>query len=161
MLVDRGGFWYRVLAARYGEEAGRLEVGGRSVSYWWREVARIRDGVGSDGAGWFREMVVRKVGDEVDTSFWFDRWLGEVPFCQRFRRLFDLAKNKLHSVTTMFSLGWGEDGDAWQWRRRLWVWEEELLVECMMLLSNVILQVDDSDRWQWLHDVVGATPYFY
>ena len=27
MLVDRGGFWYRVLVARYGEEAGRLEVG--------------------------------------------------------------------------------------------------------------------------------------
>jgi hypothetical protein len=30
-----------------------------------------------------------------------------VPFCQRFRRLFDLAENKLHSVATMFSLGWG------------------------------------------------------
>jgi len=28
MLVDRGGFWYRVLVARYGEVAGRLEVGG-------------------------------------------------------------------------------------------------------------------------------------
>jgi hypothetical protein len=27
MLVDRGGFWYRVLVARYGEEVGRLEVG--------------------------------------------------------------------------------------------------------------------------------------
>jgi len=45
LLVDRDGFWYRVLTARYCEEAGRLEVGGRSCSYWWREVARIRDGV--------------------------------------------------------------------------------------------------------------------
>jgi hypothetical protein len=27
MLVDREGFWYRVLVARYGEEAGRLEDG--------------------------------------------------------------------------------------------------------------------------------------
>jgi len=36
------------------------------------------------------------------------------------------------------------------------VWEEELLAECMMLLSNVILQVDVSDRWQWLPDVVGG-----
>lgn len=34
MLVDRGGFWYRVLVVRYGEEAGRLEVGGRSTSSW-------------------------------------------------------------------------------------------------------------------------------
>jgi len=24
LLVNRGGFWYRVLGARYGEEAGRL-----------------------------------------------------------------------------------------------------------------------------------------
>ena len=53
MLVDRGGFWYRVLVARYGEEAGRLEVGGRSGSYWWREVARIKDGVGEEGEVWF------------------------------------------------------------------------------------------------------------
>jgi len=36
LLVDRCGFWYRVLAARYGEEVWRLEVGGRSGSYWWR-----------------------------------------------------------------------------------------------------------------------------
>ena len=27
MLVDRDGFWYRVLVARYGEEAWRLEAG--------------------------------------------------------------------------------------------------------------------------------------
>jgi len=39
MLVDRGGLWYRVLVARYGELGGRLEVGGQSVSCWWREVS--------------------------------------------------------------------------------------------------------------------------
>jgi len=27
MLVERGGFWYRVLLARYGEVNGRLEGG--------------------------------------------------------------------------------------------------------------------------------------
>ena len=36
LLTDKGGLWYRVLVARYGEEAGRLEVGGQSVSIWWR-----------------------------------------------------------------------------------------------------------------------------
>jgi len=69
MLIDRGGFWYRVLAARYGEEVGRLEVGGQSASFWWREVARIRDGVGAVGEGWFAERVSRKVGDGADTLF--------------------------------------------------------------------------------------------
>jgi len=49
--VDRDGLWYRVLVARYGEEAGRLKVGGRSVSSWWREIAKIRDGVHGDDVG--------------------------------------------------------------------------------------------------------------
>jgi hypothetical protein len=49
LLVDRGGMWYRVLAARYGEEAGRLTVGGRSSSVWWREVSRIHDDVSAVG----------------------------------------------------------------------------------------------------------------
>jgi len=33
MLIDRGGLWYRVLVARYGEEDGRLEVGGPECFY--------------------------------------------------------------------------------------------------------------------------------
>ena len=94
MLVDRGGFWYRVLATRYGEEAGWLEVGGRSASFWLREVARIRDGVGSVGEGWFAKRVSRKVGDVADTLFWYDRWLGGIPLCEHFSRLFDLAESR-------------------------------------------------------------------
>jgi hypothetical protein len=39
ILVDRGGLWYRVLAARYGEVTGRLSGGGRRNSAWWREVS--------------------------------------------------------------------------------------------------------------------------
>jgi len=41
LLVDRVVLWYRVLVARYGEEDG-----GRSGSLWWKEVVKIRDGVG-------------------------------------------------------------------------------------------------------------------
>jgi len=71
-----------VLVARYGEEDGRLEDGGRSCSVWWKEVVKIRNGVGGDG-------VVRRLGDDTDMSFWRDRWCGDVPFCIRFSRLFD------------------------------------------------------------------------
>jgi len=51
MLVDRDEFWYRVLVTWYGEEAGRLEVGGRSDSFWLREIAKIRDGIGDTEGG--------------------------------------------------------------------------------------------------------------
>ncbi|MCI82289.1 hypothetical protein A2U01_0103563, partial [Trifolium medium] len=44
MLVDRGGLWY-------GEEIWCLRDGGRNGSSWWREIARIREGVGALGGG--------------------------------------------------------------------------------------------------------------
>ncbi|MCI05300.1 C-terminal binding protein, partial [Trifolium medium] len=95
MLVDRGGSWFRVLAARYGVERGRLREGGRKGSSW-----------GDLGGGWFGEYVSKKVGDGVDTFFWTDPWLGGIPLCERFGRLFDLAVNKSSMVAEMYALGW-------------------------------------------------------
>ena len=40
-------------------EGGR--EGGRSVSIWWREIVKIRDGIGVDGGGWFADRVERRV----------------------------------------------------------------------------------------------------
>jgi hypothetical protein len=84
-----GDLWFRVLAARYGVERGRLKVGGRSGSSWWRKIARIRDGVGGVEGGWFMEGVTQKVGGELDTFFWTDPWLGGIPLCETFKHLFD------------------------------------------------------------------------
>jgi len=53
LLVERDGWWRKVLVARYGVEDGGLEVGGRSCSSWWREIVRIKDGIGEGGEGWF------------------------------------------------------------------------------------------------------------
>ncbi|XP_024632642.1 uncharacterized protein [Medicago truncatula] len=121
------------LVARYGVRDGRLEDGGRSGSIWWKEIGRIIEGEGGGGVGWFEGCVVRCVGDGEDTLFWHERWCGDVPFKIRFRRL-------------------GEEGGGWQWRMRLWVWEEELLAECRLLLANVSLQPLSYDVWQWHPD---------
>ncbi|GAU27449.1 hypothetical protein TSUD_161350 [Trifolium subterraneum] len=151
MLVDREGLWFRVLAARYGVEGGRLRDGGRRGSSWWREIARIREGGEGEGR-WFGEHVSRRVGDGSDTLFWIDHWVDGVPLCERFGRLYDLAENKLRTVAEMYSLGWRVDGEAWEWRRPLWVWEEEMLGECQSLFANLSLQTHSSDRWQWQPD---------
>ena len=50
---------------------------------------------------------------------------------------------------TVHQLGWGEDGEAWRWRRRLLAWVEDLVVELRNLLSNVTLQEFVSDVWLW------------
>ncbi|KAK2419086.1 hypothetical protein QL285_041219 [Trifolium repens] len=147
MLVDKSGLWYRVLVSRYGESLGRVQTGGREVSSWWREIARIRNGTGDDEErGWFAEGVERRVGDGAETFFWSNPWLGCVPFCVRFRRLYDLSLHRSCTVAEMSELGWGEGGAAWAWRRQLWVWEEELLGEFRSVLANSVLQPDVIDR---------------
>jgi len=89
------------------------------------------------------------LGDGLNTLFWYDRWVGDVPLRSRFARLFDLSTNKLSMVADMFSFGWEEGGEAWSWRRRLWAWEDDMLEECRLLLDTVCVQSNVSDRWQW------------
>ena len=108
-------------------------------------MGRIRDEGSGDVGCWFEEFVSKKVGDGTDTLFWFDKWLGSVPLCVRFRRLFELFENKSITVAHLFSLGVGPGG-AWQWRKRLWAWEE-MLEERRTLLLDVSLHVNVSDRW--------------
>jgi hypothetical protein len=79
--------------------------------------------------GWFGECVTRKVGDGTDTFFWSDPWLGGIPLCERFGRLFDLAETKWGTVAEMYASGWRVRREAWLWRRQLWVWEEDMLRE--------------------------------
>ncbi|MCI73325.1 YIPF1-like protein, partial [Trifolium medium] len=56
----------------------------------------------------------------------------------------------------MCELGWEEGGAAWQWRRQLWVWEEEMLGECTGLLYDIVLQTNILDSWIWRHDIGGG-----
>lgn len=73
----------------------------------------------------------------------------------RFRNRYDLSVNKNCLVEEMFSLGVEEGGETWQWRRRLWDWEEDLVRECRLLLSHVVLHFSISDRWNWHLDNGG------
>jgi len=116
---------------------------------WWKDVVCIRDGSSSVLGSWFSDNLRLRVGNGVTTWFWLDRWVSDVPLCEKFRRLYDLSDNKLATVAQMFHWGWGVGGEAWKWRRRLWVWEEELLEECRLFLLIVTLQVDSVDAWRW------------
>jgi hypothetical protein len=57
--------------------------------------------------------VSRKLGDGTNTLFWYDRWIGDVPLCRRFSRLFKLAVEKSSTVASMLAPGWEEGGEAW------------------------------------------------
>ena len=73
--------------------------------------------------------------------------MGEESLRDRFSRLYELSLLKGESVAAMRALGWGVEGEAWRWRRRLFVWEEESVGELRLLLQNVSLQVNREDKW--------------
>jgi len=79
---------------------------------WWREIVKIRDSLGSTLANWYADNVRHKVGNGFNTLFWLNRWVDDVPLRVRYRRLFDLSKNKLLTKTQMYDLGWDEGGEA-------------------------------------------------
>jgi hypothetical protein len=120
-----------------------MERGGRYVSTWWRDISTLRL------AGWFPSHVSHSMGDGKNTLFWTDIWVGEVSLRDRYNRLYELSMLKGESVFDMSTLGWGLEGKAWDWRRRLFAWEEEELRELRFLLQNVSLQVLRVDRWNW------------
>lgn len=63
----------------------------------------------------------------------------------KFPCLFDLAVDKECKVADMGQLGWAIDGRAWEWRHRLFAWEDECVRECSVLLHNIVLQDTVSD----------------
>jgi hypothetical protein len=145
ILEENESLWCRVLQAKFGQEGGRVSFMEGVGSNWWRALNQVRSGTGFLDNRWLVENIVRRVGDGSQTLFWKDPWLDDCPFDRSFRRLFDLAENKLISVSEMCSLGWGVEGNGWRWRRGLRAWEEELLRECVARLSNVSLQVNEKD----------------
>ena len=114
---------------------------------------------------WFEENICRVVGDGRHTFFWYDKWLGNTSLRFKYPRLFELAEDKNCKVVEMERLGWAVDGRAWVWRRRLFVWEEEMVRECFVLLHNFILQENVYDTWRWLldpgHDYTVQGSYNY
>jgi hypothetical protein len=61
---------------------------------------------------WFPDNLCLIVENGVSSLFWLDRWVGEVPLCVRFCRLFDLLENKMVTIVQMYAWGWDEGGKA-------------------------------------------------
>ncbi|MCH82213.1 YIPF1-like protein, partial [Trifolium medium] len=79
-----------------------------------------------------------------------------VPLRVLFSRLFDLSNDQTSTVAAMCELGWEEGGAAWQWRRPLRAWEEEMVGECRDLLAHIVLRTNILDQWLWRPDNGGG-----
>lgn len=48
------------------------------------------------------------------------------------------------------------EGDGWGWGYNLFLWENELMVECVSLFANVNLQDHVKDLWLWKILTIGV-----
>ncbi|GJX27029.1 hypothetical protein Tco_0233325, partial [Tanacetum coccineum] len=99
---------------------------------------------GNDGG--FSNQFIKKVGNGLNTSFWLDKWVGDVPLNVRFPRLFHLEGNK--DIMAGCKGRWVEG--VWEW---VWDWVRpprgravEDLDNLNELLGDVSFSQDRVDR---------------
>jgi hypothetical protein len=148
LLTEDNDLWKKVVAAKYGANVfGKVKLDAdeyRSFgSGWWRDICRV-----DDGLGWFAQVASKKVGNGRNTSFWKEVWLGESSLASRFPRLFGISNQ---SEAVVSEVGRWENG-VWrwrlEWRRRFFVWEEELYQDLLDVLALATISFVD-DRWVW------------
>jgi hypothetical protein len=104
---------------------------------------------------WFARNVVRKVGRGDATRFWLDGWMGIVPLCEQFPRLFSISTHKEALICEMIESVDGVDRWKWGWRRNLFAWELDLLGHFVASVPVVPL-TGENDVWWWGLEDNGA-----
>nr|GEW96562.1 RNA-directed DNA polymerase, eukaryota [Tanacetum cinerariifolium] len=149
--IESGAYWVRVIKSIYGineglDENGVLrELGGSGV---WRDIVKVGIDLDNIGIG-FSTSFSKKMGNEGNTCFWKDRWIGNVRLCDKFPRLCHLDRCKEAHVI-----------DRGNWSKGVWRWEMDWereprgracgdLAVLMDLLYSVNLTCDCRDPWQW------------
>jgi hypothetical protein len=153
LLDNSQAVWKEVLVSKYGANVvGRLELGDNVKpwysSLWWKDVCSIGENL---GINWFSQNVSKKVGNGAQTNFWVDRWIGEIPLKDRFPRLFSISRQKEATVAEIWDPGSADFKWRLLWRRRLFVWEENVVEELKGVLNEAIVSAE-VDCWSWRPD---------
>nr|GEX93132.1 hypothetical protein [Tanacetum cinerariifolium] len=98
-LVQDGSLWYHIISAIYGS---RLECHSRNTLSPWGVILQEVHQLASKGFNFHFHCKIR-VGGGLNTRFWFDTWILDLPLNVRFHRLFALELDKDISVAAKWS----------------------------------------------------------
>ncbi|QHN83409.1 uncharacterized protein LOC107621492 isoform X1 [Arachis ipaensis] len=103
----------------------------------------------------FYEGMQLQLGDGTRTLFWNNVWMKDGRLRDRFPNLYRVAVDKACTISDCSF--W--DGYVWrwglQWRRALWLWEEQELSELQTGLTKVGIRQSEVDKLIWKHDKEG------
>jgi hypothetical protein len=121
------------------------------VCSWWKDICDLE--VCVDGKNWVAESISRIIGNGARTSFWKDKWCGDVALNIKFPRLFSLAILKeantiLKEANIRDLVLFDGDRKDWNfaWRRRLFQWEEEEVLKHVEEIDGFRFS-NLEDRW--------------
>ncbi|GLT52165.1 hypothetical protein SLA2020_255190 [Shorea laevis] len=157
LLQEKGNLCRKVLEAKYKltlkNEWEGGEWGGR-CSPWWRDLWSL-DRIFEPRRNWVKEGMLKSVGEGSDTLFWHNIWVGEIPFKEKYNRLFRISLDQEAVIADMGSWNQRKWEWEWRWRRNLFVWENELLQELINELQGISLKKGQQDTWMWKHSREG------
>ena len=150
LLYGEDNLWKEELGERYGRRVcakleGGEEMCPNNASKWWKDLVNLdKKGEGE----WFNEEIERRVGDGASTPFWTVAWRGEVPFKDKYNRLFSIFIQQEAMVDDMWEEN--DEGGRWafRWRRRLFVWEENIFTNLLGALEGFV-RSNEEDKWRW------------
>ncbi|GJX57282.1 RNA-directed DNA polymerase, eukaryota, reverse transcriptase zinc-binding domain protein [Tanacetum coccineum] len=142
--------WSRVMKAIHGEDGKIGKVPKARKNSCWLNIVNEINVLNLKGIDFFDFMRL-KVGNGNNTSFWYDKWIGDSPLHIRFPRIFALEENK----QVMISEKMEDLSLAMSLRRnpRDGI-EADQFSDLLALMQNVTLS-QSPDRWQWTLDASG------
>lgn len=154
--VESNALWKKVICEKHGIDIDSWllsKVKWRDPSKIWKDILY---GKNPSISGFVSSSWGIRVGNGLRANFWLDVWLDEVALCVSFPRLFRIAINKQSKISEMGA--WV--GDCWCWklefRRNLYVWEEQEKEQLTNRLKSVCLCKEFKDQIAWTADPKGA-----
>ncbi|KAF1889637.1 hypothetical protein Lal_00024964 [Lupinus albus] len=145
LVTESGSLWCQVLFSKYGRSLNNSTGLGFS-SPLAKQSSWVRDlDFSQPIESRFWGGMVRIVGDESNTSFWHDNWIGSSNLFSRYRRLYNLSHSPFVNVSSLRN--WVEDKWVWHfsWRCQFFMWELDLFNSFLAELKQVVLFPVKSD----------------
>ncbi|GKE03074.1 hypothetical protein Tco_1391057, partial [Tanacetum coccineum] len=139
-----------VIKAMFGDGGALDNTGKFARSSTWTTIVRECGNLSSKGINLLSHMK-RKVGNGLNTLFWVDSWLTDIPLKQLYPRMFALDCNKNSTVAKKINVSSISCSFRRPPRGSL---EEEQFSKLIEDVNSVILSVS-NDRWIWSLDSSG------
>lgn len=149
---EKNALWRKIICSKYKMNPNswlpNMEIN-RNVSMVWKDIMQIQNRnplVFSK----FIDNIRISIGNGEDTQFWNDPWVNGKALCYLYPRIFSIIVNKNESVAEVYQrkeelLSW-----QFQFRRSIFIWENEELDRMLLLLDGLHINIQvSSDHLIW------------